>query len=219
MRVSGRIGWLLVALLTLVLMACGGAAPPAGPAGSSGPSTSPLASLGPDEIGVCEAMLVMEAGLARVQTVKLRAGARHRLDQAVQSVLTGQDALLQRAPYWMRTRLRTLGIAVTNLVLAVEDFRTTIHLDVAAVNVKRASTQLRKSINSFQRWVGCGALVVPTDPPDASPSRAWSPTTPHSRQSTADRSSARLVRSQRRASSVRGAWVRASAQNDAPWLA
>jgi hypothetical protein len=174
-RVSGRIGWLLVALLTLVLMACGGDAPPAGPAGSYGPSTSPMASLDPDAIGVCEAMLMMEAGLARVQAVKLRAGARRRLDQAVQSVLTGQDALLQRAPYRMRTRLRTLGIAVTNLVLAVEDFRTTVRLDVAAVNVRRASTQLRKAIDSFQRWVGCGALVLPTDPPDASPSPSLVP--------------------------------------------
>lgn len=169
MRVSGRVGWLLVTLMTLVLVACSGAPPPAGPPGSTGPSASPLASLDPDETAVCEAMLVMEDGLHRVQAVKLRAGARHRLDQALQSVLTGQDALVQSAPLRMRTRLRTLGLAITNLVIADEDFQTTIHLDVAAVNVKRAGTQLRKAIDSFQRYVGCDALVVPTAPPDASP--------------------------------------------------
>lgn len=175
MRVSGRIGWLLVALLTLVLVGCSGTAGPADPSGSLGPSASPLASLDPDEILVCGAMLVMESGLARVQSVKLRAGARNRLDQAVQSVLTGQDALLQAATYRMRTRIRTLGIAITNLVLAAEDFRTTIHLSAAAANVKRASKDLRKAIDSFQRWVGCGALVLPTATPEASPSPSLVP--------------------------------------------
>jgi hypothetical protein len=73
-------------------------------------------------------------------------------------VLTGQDALRQRAPYQMRTRLRSLGLAVTNLALAVEDLRTTDNVDAAATNVKRSSTALGKAIRSFQRWVGCGAI-------------------------------------------------------------
>ena len=174
MRVSGR-GWLLISLLTLVMVACSGPGTPTRPTGSLDPGASPLASLDPDDIAVCEAMLVMEDGLHRVQAVKLRAGARHRLDQALQSVLTGQDALLQNASLRMRTRLRTLGIAITNLVLAVEDFRTTIHLDVAASNVKRSSSQLRKAIDTFQRFVGCEALVIPTEPPDASPSPSLVP--------------------------------------------
>ena len=169
MRVSGRIGWLLVALLALTLVGCSGAAVPAAPSDPTGPSGSSLASLGPDEIGVCEAMLTMEAGLARVRSVKLRAGARNRLNQALQSVLTGRDALLQVAPYQISTRLRTLGIAISNLEIAVEDFQTTLHIDTAAADVRRNSQQLRKAIDTFQRWVGCDALVLPTAPPDASP--------------------------------------------------
>ncbi len=177
MRVSGRIGWLLVSLLTLVLVACGGP----GDAGTTelAPSiraASPLASLDPDDVAVCEAMLVMEDGLHRVQAVKLRAGARHRLDQALQSVLTGQDAVLQNATLRMRTRLRTLGLAITNLVLAVEDFRTTVtsrcrggqREALPAPSCARPSTPSR-------RWVGCEALVMPTEPPDASPSPSLVP--------------------------------------------
>ena len=175
MRGVGRIGWLLVVVLTLVVVACGGPSAPTRPTGSVDPSASPLASLDPDAVAVCEDMLLMDDGLVRVQNVKLRAGARGRLDQALQSVLTGQDALVQHASNQMSTRLRTLGLAINNLVIAVEDFRTTIHLDVAAVNVRRATTQLRKAGDSFQRWVGCDALVLPTQPPDASPSPSLVP--------------------------------------------
>ena len=166
---SGRLlAWLLVTVLTFGLVACGGGAAPSSSPASTGPDASPLASLDPQDVLVCEATLLMESGLDRVRAVKLRRGARNRLDQALQSVLTGQDALLQRATYRMRTRLRTLGIAVTNLTLAVEDFRTTIHLDVAATNVRRASTQLGKAIDNFQKWLGCGAMVRPSAPPGAS---------------------------------------------------
>jgi len=91
----------------------------------------------------------------------------------MQSVLTGQDALVQRAPpYQMRTRLRTLGLAVTNLTLAIEDVQTTARIDVAADNVKRSVTGLGKAIDSFQRWVGCGAAP---DDADATPDAAAPP--------------------------------------------
>ncbi len=118
---------------------------------------------------MCDATVMMESGVARVRAVKLKRGARNRLDGAVQSVLTGQDALLGRAPYTMRTRLRTLGLAVTNLQLATEDFWTTDRLDIAATNVRKATTQLGKAIDTFQRWVGCDSLVLPSPPPESSP--------------------------------------------------
>ncbi len=175
MRGTGRIAWLPCAVLALVLAGCGGGAAPAEPSGSIGPSASPIASLDPAEIGVCEAMLTMEAGLARVQSVKLRAGARKRLDQALQSVLTGQDALLQVAPFQMATQLRSLGIAIDNLEIAVEDFRTTLHLDEAAADVKRSTNQLRKAIDVFQHFVGCDAIVLPTAPPNGSPEPSLAP--------------------------------------------
>ncbi len=167
--------WLSMSLLMLVVVGCGGSASPVTPAPSLGATGSPMGSLDPADVGVCEATLTMEHGLERVAAVKLRGGARGRLDQALQSVLTGNDALLQRAPYTMRTRLRTFGLVVTNLTLAVEDFRTTNRIDIAATNVRKATAQLAKAIDSFQRWLGCDAIVMPTPPPDASPSPSLVP--------------------------------------------
>jgi hypothetical protein len=173
---SGRLlASLLVVVLTLVLAGCGASGSSNGPTsstdpGSPDPSASPAPSLDVEDIAVCRATLRMEDGLARVQAVKLRQGARNRLDQAMQSVLTGQDALLQHAQYDMRTRLRTLGLAVTNMTLAVEDFQTTDHIDVASANVRRASAQLHRAIDSFQRWLGCDSIVLPSEPPGSSPS-------------------------------------------------
>lgn len=169
------LAWLSRSILALALVGCSGSGSPVTPAPSLGPIGSPMGSLDPGDVGVCEATLTMEHGLERVASVKLRGDARGRLDQALQSVLTGNDALLQRAPYTMRTRLRTFGLAVTNLTLAVEDFRTTNRIDIAATNVRKATTQLTKAIDSFQRWLGCDALVMPTPPADASPSPSLVP--------------------------------------------
>jgi hypothetical protein len=175
--VSGRgrfLARLLPLLVALAVTGCG-AATPGGPADSAQPNASPAASLDLDGIAVCDATVMMEKGLARVRAVKLRRAARSRLEGTLQSVLTGQDALLNRASYRMRTRLRTLGLAVTNLTLAVEDFRTTANIVVAATNVRRASKDLGKAIDSFQKWVGCGDIVIPTAPPDLSPDEESSP--------------------------------------------
>ena len=194
-RVSGRVGWLLVTLLTLVLVACGGPGTPAGPTGSIDPAGSPLASLDPDDIAVCEAMLVMEDGLHRVQAVKLRAGARHRLDQALQSVLTGQDALLQNAtladaharcgpwaspsPTWS-SRSRTSG-------------RPSI-IDVAA---EQREARQQPAAQGHRHLPALGGLRRPGDADRAarreSRVRASCPTTRRGHQSRADRSSVRFV--------------------------
>ena len=166
---------LLAMLLVVVLAGCGSGGAPTSPVasttvGSLDPSASPLPSLDIEDIAVCQATLRMEDGLVRLRAVKLRQGARNRLEQAHQSILTGYDALLLHAQRDMRTRLRTLGLAITNIALAVEDFRTTDRIDVAAANVRRASTQLGKAIDSFQRWLGCDSMVLPSEPPGSSPS-------------------------------------------------
>ncbi len=153
MSASARVLGPLALVLMLVIAGCG--------AGSSGPTTpiqpgaTPAPSLDVVDASVCEATFTMEEGLARVKRVKVRRGSRGRLEQAMELVLTGQDALVQRAPYQMRTRLRALGLAVTNLTLAIEDVRTTARLDEAASNVKRSVTGLGKAIDNFQAWVGC----------------------------------------------------------------
>ncbi|MCY7417607.1 MAG: hypothetical protein LH650_03765, partial [Chloroflexi bacterium] len=118
----------------------------------------------------CQASLKMADWLVHFRAGKLRQGARNRLEQAHQSILTGYDAVLLHAQRDMRTRLRTLGLAVRNMALAVEDFRTTDRIDVAAANARRASTQLGKAIDSFQRWLGCDSMVLPSEPPGSSPS-------------------------------------------------
>jgi hypothetical protein len=168
---SARVLGPLLLVLMLVVTACGAGS--SGPATSGPPDASPAPSLDVIDAEVCEATFAMEDSLVRVKAIKVRRGTRGRLEQALQSVLTGQDALLQRAPYQMRTRLRTLGLAVTNLTLAIEDVRTTARIDTAASHVKRSATSLGKAIDSFQRWVGCGR--APTDEADASPGPDASP--------------------------------------------
>ncbi len=173
MSVPGLLRRASALLLVLVLAGCG-AGTPASPTASLRPGDSPAPSLDDGGIAVCDATLMMETGLTLVAAVKLKRGARDQLEQALQSVLTGQDALRSRASYRMRTRLRTLGLAVTNLTLSVEDFRTTSHISDAAVNVRKATKALGKAIDAFQRWVGCATSVIPsaspgTVPDDASP--------------------------------------------------
>ena len=168
MSASGRVLAPLLLVLVLVIGACGAGSPGSTPPDQ--PGASPARSLDPIDVAVCEATLIMEAGLTRVKAIKVRRNTRGRLEQALQSVLTGQDALRQRAPYQMRTRLRSLGLAVTNLTLAVEDLRTTDNVDAAATNVKRSGTALGKAIRSFQRWVGCGAIEASKEAqPEMSP--------------------------------------------------
>ena len=153
MSASARVLGPLALVLTLVIAGCGAGS--SGPTTPSRPGATPAPTLDVVDASVCEATLTMEEGLARVKRIKVRRGSRGRLEQAMESVLTGQDALVQRAPYQMRTRLRTLGLAVTNLTLAIEDVRTTARLDAAASNVKRSVTGLGKAIDKFQAWVGC----------------------------------------------------------------
>lgn|GEM_PF-2918121 len=166
---------LLAILLAVVLAGCGAGGAPTGSVasvtvGSPDPSASPQPSLDVEDIAVCQATLKMEDGLVRLRAVKLRQGAQNRLEQAHQSILTGYDALLLHAQRDMRTRLRTLGLALTNMALAVEDLRTTDRIDVAAANVRRASNQLGKAIDSFQGWLGCDSMVLPSEPPGSNPS-------------------------------------------------
>lgn len=175
---SGRgrvLACLLAMSLAVTLAGCGSSGAPASPVasasvGSPDPSASPVPSLDVEDIAVCQATRKMEDGLVRLRAVKLRQGARNRLDQALQSILTGHDAVLLHAQRDMRARLRTLGLAVTNMTLAVEDFRTTNRIDVAAANVRRSGTQLVRAVDSFQRWLGCDSMVLPSAPPGSSPS-------------------------------------------------
>jgi len=150
--------------MACVMVGCAGGTPPT-PSPSVVPGTSPAASLRTSELGVCEATSTMDDGLTRLQAITLRRTSRRRLDQALEHILTGQDVLRQRATYRMGSRIRTLGIAVTNLILAVEDFQTTTRYDLAAANVRRSANAMGKAVRSFERWVGCDAMPEPVSVP------------------------------------------------------
>jgi hypothetical protein len=177
-RRAGR--WLTLSLLAaLLLVGCGGAASPTTPQASVAPSAS-IAVLGEAELAVCDGTIRMGQGVTMLRETRLRRGAANRLTSGLDTVVEGQRLVLEYATARMRTRVRTLGFAVTNMTIAVEDYQTTDRLDAAASNIKRRTTALRRAVDSFRSWVGCpppvadDAAPATTDPaatskPEASP--------------------------------------------------
>jgi hypothetical protein len=159
----------------MLLTGCGGGSGTSGPGSTVGPSSSAVV-LDEDELAVCDGTLRMAQGASRLRSVRIRHGAADRLTSAMDLITEGQQLIVEYAPGPMRTRVRTLGFAVTNLVIAVEDFRTTDRIDAAATNVKRRTTALRRAIDTFRASVGCpgepsiaetddaSALPVPSEP-------------------------------------------------------
>lgn len=141
-------------LLAVTLVACGGGSEPSFPAATSDPASS-IPVLGEAELAVCDGTVRMAQGVARLRDIRARKGAEARLDAALSLVVEGQRLVLDYGTARMRTRVRTLGFAVTNMTIAVEDFRTTDRLEAAASNIKRRTTALRRSIESFRSWLGC----------------------------------------------------------------
>lgn len=158
-------GGVALTLLVLSVLGCGGGASPSGPVGTSGPSAS-LPILGEAELAVCDGTLRMSEGVARIREIRLRRGAEARVADAFDLVAEGQALVTDYASSRMRTRARTLGFAVTNLAIAVEDLHTTNRVDAAISNIKRRTTALRRSIEGFRTWVGCpdvAGLDLPGD--------------------------------------------------------
>lgn len=153
---TGRVRWWSVlALLAIVLVGCGdGSTTPSVPAPTGGPSASaPI--LGEAELAVCDGTTRMNQGVDELHQVRLRRGAGDSLTSALDRVVEGQRLVLEYATGRMRTRVRTLGFAVANITIAVEDFRTTDRYDEAAANIKRRTTALRRAVEAFRTWVGC----------------------------------------------------------------
>jgi hypothetical protein len=151
----------MVLLLSVLVVACGSGATPApdeSPVGpeASAPST-PLPSLDPTSIAVCEATDVMADGVRRLRELEVRRGNADRLADAFDVVRTGRDMLMERYASSMRTRVRTLDIAVTNMAIAVEDLRTTPsnRMSATTANIRSRITGLRRSIATFREFVGC----------------------------------------------------------------
>jgi hypothetical protein len=151
----------------MLLAACGGGSGTAGPGSTISPSSS-APVLTEDELAACDGTLRMAQGVAQLRSVRLRRGATGHLTSALDLITEGQRLVVDYAPGRMRTRVRTLGFAVTNLTIAVEDFRTTDRVDAAASNVKRRTTALRRAIDSFRTWVGCPGQAPSDGAADAS---------------------------------------------------
>ncbi len=170
---SGRGLLLLLLFVCVLVVGCSGSAGPTpgstpswDPSGSPGASTSPAPSLDAADIKVCEATLVLADGVRRMRDVELRRNGGRRLSEAFDTVLAGRDMLMQRYPARMRTRVRTLDIAITNMALAVEDLETTPASRIGATidNIRTRITGLRRAIVAFQGWVGCEALAATDEP-------------------------------------------------------
>jgi hypothetical protein len=153
-RRTGRT--LVLALVAAVgVVGCGGGATAPTDPGVTDSPTASARVLGEAELAVCDGTIRMGQGVTRLRQVRIRRGAADRLGSALDMVLEGQQLVLDYQPGRMRSRVRTLGFAVTNMTIALEDFRTTDRYDAAASNVKRRITALRRAIDSFRSWVGC----------------------------------------------------------------
>jgi hypothetical protein len=171
--VGGRAGpGMLLALLLWVLLGCGGGAP-----GEATPSDQPSASaavLSEAVLAVCDGTVRMTQGATALQRIRLRQGAAGQLGNALDLVVEGQQLVLDYAPSVLRTRVRSLGFAVTNITIAIEGFRTTNDLATAADTIRRRTTALRRAIDSFRVSVGCPApgaarsRAAATEPPASS---------------------------------------------------
>ena len=139
---------LLVAVV-LALAGCGGGsnASPSPNASddspyASGETPGPTLNVDPQ---VCDAMRSLAAAVAAVKAVKLGRTTRDDLLVAFGNVSVAMEDVRRFAPDALRARVRTLGYAVTDLGLSVEDYRTTDRPDLAAPDIDRKGKHGRES--------------------------------------------------------------------------
>lgn len=159
-------------MLVAALAGCGGGTAPIDPVATGGPSSS-VPILGEAELAVCDGTIRMGQGVTALRAIRLRKDAGNHLGSALETVLEGQRLVSEYASGRMRARVRTLGFAVTNVTIAVEDYRTTDRFQAAASNVRRRTTALRRTLDSFRSWVGCpvpsaGGPTAATSGPEGS---------------------------------------------------
>jgi hypothetical protein len=154
----------LAVLVAIAVSGCGGGAAPSG----SGPSQLPSASvpaLTEADLAVCDGTVRMGEGVARLDGLRVRRQSINSIGGALDLVLEGQRLVLDYAPGRMRTRVRTLGFSVTNLVIAIEGLETADRVEAAVATIRRRTTALGRALDNFRTWVGCPS---PTDRPPAS---------------------------------------------------
>lgn len=152
-RAGRSLALALLAVLALVGCDTGGVAP-TGPVATDAP-TSSVSPLGEPELAVCDGIVRMTQGVTRLEGVRIRRGAAGSLETALDLVLEGQSLVLDYVPGRLRRQVRTLGFAVSNLIIAVEGFRTTNRIEAAAATIRRRTTALRRAIDQFRSQVGC----------------------------------------------------------------
>jgi hypothetical protein len=118
------------------------------------------------DLAVCDGTVRMGQGVSRLERLRVRRQSINSIGGALDSVLEGHRLVVEFAPGRMRTRVRTLGFAVTNLTIGVEGLETSDRMDAAVALIKRRTTALRRAIDNFRSWVGCPS---PTDRPVATP--------------------------------------------------
>jgi hypothetical protein len=154
----------LKALLVIVLMAlagCGGGSSASpGPASSddypyaSGETPGPTLNVDPQ---LCAAMHNLGVAVAGVKAVKLKPTTRDDLEVAFGNVNVAMDDVWRFAPDLLNARVRTLGYAVVDLGLAVEDFRTTDHLTQAGPDIDRKGSVVEKALRGLRVATTCPA--------------------------------------------------------------
>ncbi len=159
----------LVVIVAMAVLGCGGGAAPTGP-GATDVATSSAPALSDDERAVCDGTVRMGEAVRRLEGIRVRRGAASTLLSTLESLLEGQRLVLDHAPGRMRSQVRTLGFAVTNLTIAIEGFRTADRIEAAASTIRRRTTALSRAVERFRSWVGCpspvpGAGVSVSAPP------------------------------------------------------
>ena len=104
-------------------------------------------------------MRSLVAAVAAVKAVKLGRTTRDDLVVAFGNVSVAMDDVRRFAPDALNARVRTLGYAVTDLGLSVEDYRTVdiSQLDQAGPDIDRKGTVAEKALRGLRLSTSCPA--------------------------------------------------------------
>jgi hypothetical protein len=150
-RGPGRTVTWLIALLVM-LGGCGAGAETPLPSGPLGSFESPLIEMDPV---LCDALDRVSKELRDVRDTRLRRSVGDLLQRRFEDIRVMANEADRVAPYELAAHLNSMWDAVTQLGLAVEDYRTTNNPAEAIAYIRRSITQLQRTLTRFRRAASC----------------------------------------------------------------
>jgi hypothetical protein len=151
LRIGRATPWLAVLLLVLAGCTAGAETPP--PSGlPDGSLESPLVAMDPV---LCGALDRVGKELRDVRDTRLRRAVGDLLQRRFEDIRVMTNEVDRVATYELAAHLNSLWDAVTQLGLAVEDYRTTDQPSEAVSYIRRSITQLQRTLTRFRRAASC----------------------------------------------------------------